>query len=147
MSPLSRQAADIFAHIHERVDEAYERVLGLPGAPGFGPEKIEPPADVYETADAVVVQIDVPGVRHDVEIEVDGRQFTFRGERPPLKGTAERTYSRVEIVHGALERQLELPAIVTVDGANATYADGVLEIVLPKCDESVRRHLLLRLTP
>lgn len=102
---------------------------------------------MYETADAVVVQIDVPGVAYECEIELDGCGFTFRGERPPLKGSPERTYSQVEIVHGLLERRLNLPALATMDGVKATYADGVLELILPKCAESVRRHLRLRLTP
>lgn len=129
------------------MDRAYDLLVGTPGAPGFASECIEPPADVYETAEAVVVQLDVPGVRYECEIEIDGQAFTFRGERTPLKGSPDRTYSQVEIVHGLLERKLELPAFVSVDGVGATYADGVLELVLPKCDESVRRHLRLRLNP
>lgn len=128
------------------MDRAYERVVGNSGAPGFGPEHIEPPADVYETAEAVVVQIDVPGVRGEVEIEIDGCVLRLRGERLPLKGSPDRSYSRVEIVHGPLARELELPASVTTEGSKAVYGEGVLEIVLPKSSESVRRHLRLRLS-
>lgn len=134
----------MFARIHERMGRAYERVLGAPGAPGFCAPYIEPPADVYETADEVVVVIEVAGLEQDaIDVTVDGPTLVFRGERRPLKGRPNRVYSQMEIGHGEFQREFSLPANVTPDGARAVYRDGILEIALPKVAPIVRRHLRL----
>lgn len=136
----------MFAHIRERMGRAYERVIGTPGAPGFCPPYLEPPADVYETKDEVVVVIEIAGMLQDaIELEVDGSTLTFRGERRPLKGRPRRVYSQMEISHGVFQREFALPATVTPEGARAVYRDGILEITLPKAAPIVRRHLRLLL--
>lgn len=141
---MSRHTDEIFAHIHERMGRAYERVLGTPGAPGFCSPYMEPPTDVYETNDEVIVLIEIAGaVAETLEIEVDGSSLVFRGERRPLKGRPKRVYSQMEISHGVFQRELSLPATVTPDGAKAVYTDGILEISLPKAKPTTRRRLWL----
>jgi HSP20 family protein len=136
----------MFAHIHERMERVYSRVLGAPGAPGFCPPYTEPPVDVYETNDEVVVVIEVAGLKeNEIELEVDGAALTFRGERAPLKGRPKRVYSQMEIGHGHFQREVALPAPVSPEGARAVYKNGILEIALPKTDPIVRRHLRLLL--
>jgi HSP20 family protein len=142
---VTRKTSDIFSqfdHIHEQLDRAYRQLIGSPGSPGFGSPYMEPAADVYETDDEVVVQVEMAGIPEpQIEIELDGRTLTLRGERKPLPGRPRRRYSQLEISHGWFQRSLELPSDVNAAKAEATYRDGILEISLPKSAPKRERHL------
>jgi HSP20 family protein len=47
----------------------------------------------------------------------------------------------MEVCHGPFRRELVLPADVDPDRARATYAQGMLEIVLPKAPRKVSRNV------
>ena len=91
-----------------------------------------PPADVYERHDAVLVSVDLPGVRpEEVDIQLDDHELTLRGQRrvqAPEDGGRE----HVERPSGAFERHVTLPANIVTEGVRATYEDGVLEVRIPK---------------
>ena len=124
------------------MDQAYDRILGPPGASRFGPTHLEPAVDIYETADQIVVLVEVAGIpEQQIELAVDGTTLTFRGERKPLGGRPKRTYLQMEISHGRFQRELELPSPVNAEDASAVYSDGILEITLPKASPVTHRHL------
>lgn len=140
---MTRNATDIFSqfeHIRERMEQAYKRVLGGPGSPGFCPPYMEPAADVYETDDTVIVLLEIAGVSgEEIELEIEGRALTIRGVRKPLSGRPGRIYHQMEIAHGAFQRDLLLPSEVDAERASASYQQGILEIVLPKATPSRNR--------
>lgn len=142
---MTQKAADIFSqfeHIRERMQQAYQHVLGGPGSPGFCAPYMEPAADVYETQDAVVVVVEIAGISgEEIELEVDGRALVITGQRRPLPGKPNRTYSQMEIAHGPFRRDLLLPSEVDAESASAVYKDGVFEVVLPKTGPHGNRHL------
>ncbi len=93
----------------------------------------EPAIDVYETANDVVVLVELAGVKQDeIEIKVDGNTLVIRGERKESPLHNKRTYYQVEIHRGPFERGILLPATIDPEKAKASYEDGILEIVLPK---------------
>lgn len=142
---MTRKTADIFSqfeHIRERMDQAYKQVLGGPGSPGFCAPYMEPAADVYETDSEVIVLVEIAGISgEEIELEIEGRTILIRGTRKPLPGPRQRTYSQMEIAHGAFQRKLLLPAEVNAENAAATYQHGILEVVLPKAGPSHNRQL------
>jgi HSP20 family protein len=145
---MTRKTADMFSqfeHIKERMDQAYRRVLGGPGGPGgrgFGVAYLEPAADVYETESEVVVLVEMAGISGcEIELDIDGRVLHLQGERRPLRGRPGMSYSQIEISHGMFRRDLLLPAEVDAEKASATYADGILEVVLPKARTGLNRQL------
>lgn len=143
---MKQRSADIFSdfeRIRERMEQAWQQVLGPPGAPRFRPPVIEPPADVYETEDAVVVVAEMAGIsEEEVEITVEGRVLTISGERKPTGGQQGRLYSQMEINHGPFRRELLLPAEVDAAEAKAVYSSGLLQIEFPKVSHHAnRRHL------
>ena len=94
----------------------------------------EPAIDVYETANDVVVLVELAGVKQDeIEIKVDGNTLVIRGERKEAPLRSKITYyQQMEIHRGLFERGVLLPATIDPEKARASYEDGVLEIVLPK---------------
>lgn len=96
---------------------------------------VGPRVDVYETADEVVVQCELPGLaqQDDVSITVDNNQLTIAGVIRRHTETAEdRNLYRQERFYGRFSRTLPLPAPVQEENIRATYKNGILEIRLPK---------------
>jgi HSP20 family protein len=100
----------------------------------FSPCAWEPAIDVYETADAVVVAVELAGVKEsDMQIVVDRDTFTIRGERRTAAGAGgKRAYHQMEIVSGPFGRSINLPAAVDAASSTASFVDGMVEVVLPK---------------
>ena len=135
-------ADDIFAEFERRIERAWRQIVGPPGSPRFCPPVIEPPADVYETEENVVVVVEMAGINEqEVEIAMEGNSLTVRGEREDRQGHLGRLYSQMEICCGPFERTLSLPALVDADQAMASYNDGFLEIILPKVKRQVSRQV------
>jgi HSP20 family protein len=95
-----------------------------------------PAVDVYETATALVVRLDLAGVEPErTEVNAEPYLLTVRGmrrERYAAETQEERAYHTLEIPYGRFERGIRLPAGLDTDAAQANYRDGLLEITLPK---------------
>jgi HSP20 family protein len=93
----------------------------------------EPPVNIYETDDALVLQVELPGVcKDEVSVELHEHTLTLSGERtrePAVKGGH---YQREEGCYGAFQRAFRLPTMVDQAQVQATYKDGVLALRLPK---------------
>jgi HSP20 family protein len=90
-----------------------------------------PPTDVYETEDAVIVRVEVAGMREeDFEINLEERFLTIRGSRPDI--VERRAYHQLEIPFGEFISDVELPVPVMADQIIAIYQNGFLRLVLPK---------------
>lgn len=106
------------------------RVVGYAAAPAWRPE-----TDLYETADAYHVVLDLAGVDPTrLLVESEGEILTVRGAR--LEGSrAGRRYHAMEIPAGPFERRVRIARPVDTAAITATYQHGILEIRLPKADE------------
>jgi HSP20 family protein len=101
-----------------------------------------PPADVIVHDQGVTVYMDVPGLNADsLDIEIENDVLTIRGERrPPAEvQDGERTVRRIERRFGRFERTLRVPNGLDPDAIEASLADGVLTLHIPK-PESAKPH-------
>ena len=90
-----------------------------------------PPVDLYETAGAVVVEAELPGVlEKDVRILLQGGRLEVRGLKRDLPSGAR--FHRLEREYGTFRRVVLIPASVRAEGASATLENGILTVVLPK---------------
>lgn len=92
----------------------------------------EPPADILETEDAVLVLIALPGVNPDhIDTIIDDGRLIISGTRafPPELQTA--TIHRLELPQGRFERRLQLPP-GRYAAARRAVANGCLMITLDK---------------
>jgi len=96
-------------------------------------ELLEPAAEVAESEAEVTVKMAVPGVeKEQVEISLDDRTLTVRGEMKKETEEKKKNYYRQEIRYGAFQRALTLPAEVDAAKATAELKNGILRITLPK---------------
>jgi len=142
---MTQRASDIFSEferIRERMQQAWQHVIGPPGTPRFCAPVIEPSVDVYETEDEVVVLVEIAGIlNEEVEVLVDGKTLIVRGERRAAGGRSRRLYSQMEICQGPFQRDLLLPSGVNPEQVQASYNAGLLEIVLPKVGQTLSRQV------
>jgi HSP20 family protein len=96
-----------------------------------------PAVDVYEDAQKLVLKLEVPGIsREDLDIRVEGRTLTVKGERKFESEEKEENFHRIERRYGSFVRSFTLPATVNTDEVSATSQDGVLSISLSKKPEA-----------
>lgn len=96
-----------------------------------------PAVDIYETENELVIKADLPAVEEkDIDIRVENNMLTIRGERKLEESVKEDNYLRVERVYGSFSRSFSLPNTVNTEAIQATYKNGVLQVVLPKRAES-----------
>ncbi len=106
----------------------------IPTAKGGG---LIPPVDVYETPEAIMVEAPMAGVDpKNIELSVDRGVLSIKALSERRTEVDEKTYYRKEVRHGAVFRQIPLPALVQEDQAEASYGQGVLKIRLPKRADS-----------
>lgn len=99
-----------------------------------------PAADLYETPDEVVVELDVPGFEEeDLSLEVVDHTLTIKGEHEVETKEQERTFFLHERLEKHFERRFTLPPEVDVEHVQATYSTGVLEVHIPKLEPAKPR--------
>jgi HSP20 family protein len=101
-----------------------------------------PAADIYETDDDLVVNIDLPGVDPKlVEVRVENNVLTIRGERQFDPKQNSESYHRVERSYGPFGRAFTLSTSVNPEKIRATYQSGILTIVLSKAESAKPRKI------
>ena len=97
-----------------------------------------PSVEMYEKDENFIVRAELPGVKkEDIDISMTGDNLTIKGERKASTEVKEEEYHRCEVCYGSFARSINMPAAVDTDRIEATYADGILEVRLPKAKEAV----------
>lgn len=118
-------------------------VSELLDAPGTPAGSWRPPLDLYETKEAYVAIVDVPGVPSSkLEVTLEAGVLTVRGERKFHSNVPEDSFHRVERRFGTFVLSIALPSSkVEAEGVRASVADGVLTIEVPKVARAVPRRI------
>ena len=92
-----------------------------------------PAVDIFETENEWVLKADLPDVKlENVDIQIENRNLTLKGERKFQKEENGKGYQRVERSYGTFARYFSLPDTVDSENVRADYANGVLTVKLPK---------------
>jgi HSP20 family protein len=140
--PVHRSHTDVateFGRLTQQLSRLFdEEWAALPA--GLGAEGFTPLADLEETEDAFILDIDLPGVRKkDIKIEVDGRRLMISGERKQVerKGWLRRQTRTM----GTFLFEVTLPLELDEEHIEANMSDGVLHVRVPKSAGSSRRRI------
>lgn len=92
-----------------------------------------PPTDVYETADAIHIKMEVAGLKdEDIEVKVADNLLIIRGRRRDDSATKKENFHLMEIHYGSFERVFGLPAPMEVGSVTASLEAGFLHVTIPK---------------
>jgi HSP20 family molecular chaperone IbpA len=138
--PVEKDAAEFVTERLDRLIDALGQSLGQPGAAGVegappSPQPAEtawsPPITVWENAEGLLVQLDVPGVsRQELQLSDEGDSLTVQGQRK-----ADNDGLRLRMTErplGPFRRRIILPRGAGGGDLQARLREGVLEIRIPK---------------
>ena len=92
-----------------------------------------PAMDLVETKQHFVLRADLPGMSEaDVKVELEDNVLTVAGERRTEQEEQREGYYRIERASGRFARSLTLPEGVDAGSIEASFANGVLEVRVPK---------------
>ncbi len=98
-----------------------------------------PSVDVIDRDSEIVVKAELPGVdKKDLDISVTRNTVTIKGTTSHEEKEEKGNYYRCEMSRGSYSRTLTLPAEVDETKSKAKFKDGVLELTLPKVNQSKR---------
>ena len=125
---------DLFA-IQEKMNRLFEETIHRSEFPEEGLEAAfwSPAADVFETQDEIILQVELPGILlEDVRLEaLDGR-IKVVGHRRPTAGVEPRHFVRMERIYGTFSREFAVPASIDPALIKASLRAGVLRVTAPK---------------
>jgi HSP20 family protein len=133
--------------LHREIDRLFnELVQGI--ASNDGTKSLTPNIEIIETDEAVEVTAEMPGLeRKDVEISIEDDTLTIRGEKKLEENQKETNLQHSERIYGMFMRMLKLPPGIDPSGIQATMANGVLKITIPKPAKSMPKKIEVKDAP
>jgi HSP20 family protein len=120
----------------------FEPFFRIPCVPADAqPSAWNPPVDVLEENNAILVKVEVPGLdEKDLRVMFEDGVLSITGERQ-FERKDDRNYHRIERTYGPFTRTFTLPRSVDATRIVAEYRNGVLEISIPKKEESLPKQI------
>lgn len=137
-----RSPLDSLLDVRREMDRVFDRAL-----PSYDEGQVWTwPAEVFETDEELRFLIEAPGMRaEDIDLTIENNVLTVSGEKRSEHEREEKgEYRLVERRFGRFERNFTLPSNVATDAVKASYADGILRVVLPKKEESKPRRIRIQ---
>jgi len=99
----------------------------------FNTSSALPKVDVFETTNALNVEVEIPGVKkEDIKLTLEDNILTIQGEKKVEKRNDIQKSFRCERSFGSFKRSFTLPVDVNPDKVNAKFENGLLSITLEK---------------
>lgn len=135
--PARREPFDMFEAFQEEMERFMNRAwpwtMMRPFRRPAAATAWAPKVDVFEKNGSLVVKAELPGIKkEDVQVTLDRGDLEVQGERKTETEVKEEDYYRMERSYGSFYRRLPLPFEVKPEQITANFADGVLEITIPK---------------
>ncbi len=136
--PSAWREVDRLQREMNRLFESYTPGRTRP-APGY------PALNLWSSEEGLKVTAEMPGVNSDdLDVSVVGETLTLTGVRKPDQLPEEARYHRQERGFGKFSRSIQLPYAVDVKKVEALFKDGVLQISLPRAEETKPRKISVK---
>ena len=139
MSAFQWNSLQDLVAIQEKMNRLFEDTIHRTEFPDEGVETAlwSPAADVYETPEEIILQVELPGVRlSDVRLEALDGKLRICGHRRADPEVEPRHFVRMERIYGEFSREFVIPASVDPSRIKATLKSGVLRIVAARSDRT-----------
>jgi HSP20 family protein len=138
--PWKKEKENSVTEFRKEFDNLVDRFFGtglFPMTEGFFEKNWYPTLDVSEGKKEITVKAEIPGVEaKDIDVSINGRMLTIKGEKKQEKEEKDKNYHRIERSYGCFNRSVELPADVDETSVDASYKKGVLKVTLKKARET-----------
>ena len=114
---------------------------------GLAAGQMAVPVDLWETKDAYHLRADLPGVTgNELEINATSDSISIAGEVKARTDVTEDGWLRQERRVGKFQRAFTLPVAIDPTKVEATFENGVLQLVLPKAENVKPRTIKVNAT-
>ena len=136
MSKRFGETFDDLYSMKEQMDKLFRTSLERMGSEGEHEQgQWFPPVDMYDDGPDYVLEIEVPGVKQqDLEVLLLPDAIRLKGKRDFLSDLEQEKVFRLERPSGSFDRQFRFPGKVDTEHVQATLADGILTLRVPKMD-------------
>ncbi len=122
--------------MRQELDDVFQKVGYGRTCPSF------PLVNVYENNDELLVVAEMPGVsKNDIDISAVEGILTISGKRPDGREKEGVAVLRRERCGGDFEKQIRIPTKIQNERIEASFAEGILTIKLPKAEEAKPRQI------
>jgi len=138
MAKKPNQSISFPMHLSREVERLFDEIIHRPWGFCRDVRGWNPSLDLYETADAFILEADLPGVKaDDLQIDIENNFVVLRGWRS-LDNNRDGRFHTMERSSGYFMRRMELPESVDQD-AKVEFCEGVLRVIMPKSKRSTGR--------
>jgi HSP20 family protein len=114
------------------IDDMLEHLRGRISYPASGSTALKPPIESFAEEGKLIVRAELPGIDpKDITVDVIGNMLTIRASRKAEHETKERDFLHREIRYGAFERSMTLPHGVKAEDVQASFNNGLLQLIIP----------------
>ena len=96
-----------------------------------------PSVNIIEGKEDFKIEVAAPGLeKKDFKIDLNNNVLTISSEKQIKNEESEEKFMRREFSYSSFQRSFALPNTVDPEKINASYKDGVLNILIPKKEEA-----------
>ncbi|SNB47429.1 Hsp20/alpha crystallin family protein [Geobacter sp. DSM 9736] len=133
MPPIPKDPVDWLTLFRQQINEIFTYLSEFERRDTSGERAYVPPVDVFETADHLIVEMDLPGFdRSDLSLSMCCNTLVVEGAKREEPRPDDVSYICLERSFGRFCKTLEIPPAVDVAGVEATYQNGVLVVSFPR---------------
>ncbi|HPF99164.1 MAG TPA: Hsp20/alpha crystallin family protein [Kiritimatiellia bacterium] len=134
---MTKSLLSQWSQIQRKLTGLSDHLLEHHGAGAWSPN-----TDVYESADDVMIKVELAGVsRESINVHLEEQAVIIEGvRRDPYGGesTAGYRFRQMEVEYGPFRRIIALPFPVDGENARAHFNNGILKVRLPRAKDSVQ---------
>ena len=130
-----------------RLQDEMNRLFDPRGVSGDGEQlgSWAPAVDIYEDGEGITLRAEVPGMSaNDIDVRIENGAITLKGERKLEREDKKDNYHRIERSYGAFSRTFTLPTTVDTEKVRADSKNGVLQVFLPKREETKPKQIKVK---
>jgi HSP20 family protein len=128
-------ALDRLANMRAEMDRVFESTIGTFSRSPAPLSRWNAAVDVYQDKDQFTVVVELPGLKkEEIEISLHDDTLTISGERKREESSEQEFLT--ERSYGKFQRSLTLPGAVDAEAVKANDKNGLLQVVLPKAEQT-----------
>jgi HSP20 family protein len=107
-----------------------------------------PAVNVKETDREYEIELAAPGIpKENIHVDVENDMLIIKGENTSQhESTGSNNFTRREFSSSSFERRFRLPEDVDLEKINASYKNGIVDIVVPKTENNKRKKRQIELS-